>query len=323
MKLRYKAWQNASRDKNADELLTALEEAESKFRRRPDVSFEFKIKNLMMVADAQLRHSRFHTSTPRSVDELRSTLRIAEELATNIEEKHSTYKQLRFYVLQLAILDDDQSLIESESNWIVANAQGTNYEKSALIQLAKLADDQIQSAVAPTSEQIENTIARFEILSQRLGDSESALKSNSNARVTYLRLAELHRMNRNFAESRKILNRLNQTFPKHVIYLRQLALTQTQSGDYESAMIVWKTLVSGVPAGSDEWFECKYNLAICLANTNHTIEARKLLEQTIRLGGDIPEKWSQLIEDQLEKIQSAGKAKSLAQGLRPLNNLNN
>ena len=137
---------------------------------------------------------------------------------------------------------------------------------------------------------------KFDRLVQLTGSSAKDLQNSANARVAYSRLAELNRMAGKNEEAIRMFLKLNEALPNQVAYIKNLAITHVAAKQYEQAVLILKRVIAGVTPGSDSWFEAKLLLAECLHSTDQTEDARKLIRQTIRLGGDMPADWQARFE---------------------------
>jgi hypothetical protein len=73
------------------------------------------------------------------------------------------------------------------------------------------------------------------------------------------------------------------------------------AGDVEAALPFWRKLNSGVQAGSDLWYESKYQLIVGLASSDPDA-AGKIYRQTRRLSPELPQKWRLPFEQLEEKL---------------------
>jgi len=142
----------------------------------------------------------------------------------------------------------------------------------------------------------------YQRLSGLLGQSEKQLKSSANARVAFARLGELQQLAGKSIESNRILQTLVDIFPGNAKYLRNLAVAK-MAGDPGAAREIWQRLASGSEAGSDLWFESKWQLAKILATTDKD-SASQLLKQTMQLGGEMPDSWRRSYQSTLEALSS-------------------
>ena len=145
-------------------------------------------------------------------------------------------------------------------------------------------------------------IETYERLSNVLGQSEQQLKASANARVAFARLGELQQIAGQSAESERVFLILGEYFPGNAKYLRNLAVARSNS-DQAAAKEIWQRLAAGSEAGSELWFESKWQLAKILGKTDRA-SATKLLQQTMQLGGEVPEQWKQAYESSLQEFRT-------------------
>lgn len=303
VELRYRNWNQAfqSDEPAVEKRYAALNDEVQRYCQLIGVDENQKLRAMMLSIDSALKSAK--------PEQARKQLNFAKNYANQLSTQSSEYGEFRFYQLRLAILENDESQIESESNWQSVHGKGTNREASALIQLAKLADTRLASfsktniQSVDKTKLIENAIKQYDRLVQFTGSSQEDLTRSANARVAYSRLAELKGMVGKNEDAIRIFLKLNQAFPKQVNYIQSLASTYASSEQYELAMPMLKRLIAGVTPGSDSWFEAKLLLSECLLATNQVDDARKLVDQTIRLGGDMPASWTERFEALRERLE--------------------
>ena len=246
----------------------------------------------MLVIDALFR------SQPTNLETIRKRL---DEIRSLALSSGPIYQEFRFYEFQYAIRMGQQDQAKADAIWLVENAQGTRFESSALIQLAGVADEEFKSKSKPTPDELAGLIEIFDRLVAVLGSSEARLKRLANARVAYVRLAELTLMAGEADKALAMLETINRIFPNHKSYLRKLALAYTETKQFESAIEIWRKLATGLEPGSDLWFEAKFQLASNLYRAGDRQGARQVYDQTILLSNEIPKKW-QLEFDRLNEL---------------------
>lgn len=293
-KIKYQVWLRAHQSNqttSASQSLEALIQTESMYRQLKTASEESKLKTMLLVIDAMLRVE----STP--LESIRHRLDLARELADNAMLEGQIYVEYRYYEFRYADRSGRQETAIAEAKWLSKNAQGTSFEKSALIQLAQLADQQLLEQVSPAIDEYKKVVSIFERLVGLLGSSDENLKSSANARVAYARLAELRLAAGSVDQAIEMLELLNRIFPNHKSYLRQLGLARTNAQQYSQAILIWRKLAGGVDPGSEFWYESKYYLATCLHQSGEQAAARELHRQTCHLSPDLPEIWKPRFEE--------------------------
>ena len=243
-------------------------------------SNESNVKAILLVTDAMLR------TNPPDLKKIRDRLDIAENL---VNEQGPIYQEYRYYEFQYAIRSGQPAKAAEQANWLSENARGTRFETSALIQLAQAADQKLNAS--PNPDDLRRVIAVFERLVGLLGSSDDVLKKRTNARVAFLRLAELKLKAGEREKAIEMLESINRVFPNRKSYLRQLALAYVESSQFEKSTAIWRKLAAGLEPGTDLWFEAKYQLVSCLIKSDDRSSARQVYEQTVLLGDEMPQRW--------------------------------
>jgi len=287
VKIRYTSWVAANREESSSEseAFQALLDANSLFQKLAAADAESKVKSHLLIIDAMLRTDSIDDQT------IHDRLDQISVIAAKVANHRSVYQEFRYYQFVFANRINDQDGARAEALWLAEHAQGTRFEKSAMIQLARLMDQQLTEKSNPTHDELVDAIGVYEKLVELLGTSESQLEQSPNARVAFARLAALKLKTGSSEEAMDMLISLNEIFPNHKSYLRQLATTYTQSQHYAPAIPIWQKLIRGVDSGSDVWLESKYNLAWCLFHSGLKDEARQVHEQTRRLAPELPDAW--------------------------------
>ncbi len=68
------------------------------------------------------------------------------------------------------------------------------------------------------------------------------------------------------------------------------------------ALPLWRKLSAGVSAGTDLWYESKYQMIVCLLETDSQ-SAAQIYRQTIRLSPELPAKWRLPFEELRAKLE--------------------
>ena len=296
VRFKYQDWLDGSSNSEAREIaFKSLAQAENDYLSLDSTSAESRLKVRLLVIDVILRSlpTQSKSEAESRLAEVERRLAQAEQLVVSAGPLDmSVLQEFKYYTFWLASAKKDQEGATVAANWLAKNAKGSRFERSALIQLAQLADDELRSQEHPTQEQILETAQIYDRLSTLLLSSQGGGNS-VNTRVALLRLAELKLQAGAIKEAVEVTQTLNRAFPNHKTILRQLAISFMASDQHAEAMPIWKKLILGVDSGSDFWFESKYNLALCLRKTGALDEAKELHSQTIRLSPHIPAKWEQ------------------------------
>lgn len=163
----------------------------------------------------------------------------------------------------------DAETARAEARWLGRHARGSTAEHAALIALARMADDALSgSDPASRPARLAEALDAYGQLATALGDTPEAIAADRNALVANARLAayatELGRHGEAAARYDAILG----AYPKDANYLRRAGLAHFQAGQFERALACWQTLVDGLPAGSERWFEAKYYQMSALAKVD-------------------------------------------------------
>jgi len=216
---------------------------------------------------------------PADKETASSYLAKAASWVPSLPESHSSVAEFHYRSLQLARVQNNDRARQQHAQWLVQNAAGSVYETPALIVAAKAIETSIQKA---EGEQLENLQAEahdvYRRLVQLLGDSKDVISSQKNARVAISRMAHYAHKCGQYAEAADRLERLLAVYPKDKGYLRRCGEAHFLAGSYKASLPYWRTLLSGLSSGSQEWYQAKYHLLACLAHTDKPI-ARKALRQ--------------------------------------------
>jgi hypothetical protein len=99
--------------------------------------------------------------------------------------------------------------------------------------------------------------------------------------------------------------RLLQAQPRNQQALRRLAVNADAAGDQRKALDCWRTLLNGLDAGTNDWYEARYE-SIRLLAALEPARAREAMAQHVVLYPDYgPEPWGsklKKIEDELRSV---------------------
>ena len=302
VKRRYEDWLQHFQTKSDQESqkIISLCESELSYRRLESATDQSKIKTTLLVVDALLRLENFDPL------QVRQRLDVAKRFVDLSESSGNLYFEYRYYEFLFANRAGETDRAQQQAIWLSENAKGTRFEKSALVLLAQTADQRYRQSVANNSATTKSTkelVSIFERLVSVLGSSPQLLTSAPNARVAYARLAELHVSGGNSKKAIEMFNTLKRLFPNNKNYLVNLGRAHSQAEGFEAAIPVWRKLAAGVQAGTELWFESKLNLAIALFKTGNQKDSQTLIDQTVRLSPEMPDKWKQEFDNLASKIE--------------------
>ncbi|MBI2478994.1 MAG: hypothetical protein HYV60_10295, partial [Planctomycetia bacterium] len=188
----------------------------------------------------------------------------ASSLATSLPSSNVAVAEHHFHTMQLAQKRGDLLQERLNAGWLVKNAAGSRYELAAIIVMARTMDKKVEAS--GNSADVQEAFALYQRLVELLGDSPEAIRASKNAQVANSRLADYaSRLGRHDIAAQRMKSLLKASDdPPSKSYLRRAGLASFAAHDYADAIIHWRTLVKGLPKGSDEWFEAKYYQLACL-----------------------------------------------------------
>lgn len=203
----------------------------------------------------------------------------ASKFVSPTSESGSLDAEYHYRRLQLATLRKQEPDRQQRAEWLVQNAAGTAYEAPALVVVARAADQRVeQSPVADRLEAQRTAYRIYQRLVERLGTSPEILQSDQNARVALSRSADYAMQLEQYQDAAAQLDSLLAAFPTDRNYLRRSGMAHFQAGSYPLSLERWRTLLTGMPIGTDEWYEAKYHQILCLNETDPEM-ASKVLHQ--------------------------------------------
>jgi tetratricopeptide (TPR) repeat protein len=282
--LRYQLWSKAkSEPAKAEPLGADLLKTVDRFLAMSDKANdnERRLKAALLAVDVL-------QSAP-SVDQARVTalLTSVANAVNHLDAKNPAVIEYQYRRLQLAQRTGDVSALKQAAAWIADHGTGTQYELPGLVIVAREADAAVASAVASDRAAKAAEAAKiYTRLVALLGDSPAVLGSNKNALAATSKLAQYDEELKRWPQAAERLQRLVEAAPKDRRLLRRAALATFQAGQYSQSLSYWRTLLSGLENGSDEWLEAKYFQLACLEMTNRPT-AEKVLKQLKVLFPDI------------------------------------
>lgn len=290
----HQLWSRASEDGKAEvasELYAAVREYLA--AARDDADDARKLKCCLLATDAALNGPRPDESV--AADFLVEALPLAQRLSP----KDSLVAQYHYRRLQMAGRQGDDRARRTHADWLVNNAAGSTYELPALVVSAKSLDEELKSKSTTVEERkslLEEAYSVYARLAKREGDSVEAISTRKNARIATSKLAFYASQLGQFDEAGSHLEKLLAAYPKDKSYLRRAGLAYFQAGSYDKSLPHWRTILSGVPADSEEWYEAKYYQLNCLFNTDPET-AKKVLRQFKLLHPNVgPPAWKDKFE---------------------------
>jgi len=182
----------------------------------------------------------------------------ASSLATALPASNVAVAEHHFYMMQLAQRRGDALHERLNAGWLVQNAAGSRYELAAIIVMARTMDKKVEAS--GSADDLQEAFALYQRLVQLLGDTPEAIRASKNAQVANSKLADYAmRLGRYDIAAQRMQSLLEASDgPPSKSYLRRAGLASFAAQNYAAAIVHWRTLVKGLPKGSDEWFEAKY-----------------------------------------------------------------
>ncbi len=264
--LHHRRWSQAREDKAqagpaARDLQQSVDAYLTAAKRDADESR--KLRATLLVVDAAL------TPSPPDFDNGRAYLDKAEPFATSLPTGDSAVVEYYYWMFRLAKETDDASGQRRHAQWLIDNARGSAYERSAIVTMAVAADEAVKSAAAAALRQRQQEAAGiYTRLVDLLGDSSEAIANDKNARIANSRLADYEYDLGQFDKAGDRLEKVLATQPDSKTYLRRTGLAQFHAGRHTAALAHWRKLTAGLEKGSEPWFEAKYYQIACLAKTD-------------------------------------------------------
>lgn len=196
--------------------------------------------------------------------------------------------EYQFRRLELAQHQQDHLAARQAAEHLSVHGRGTAYEAAGLVVLAQAAEGQARTAEPDQQvqawRQTEEFYARLVVL---LGDTPDAWLKDPKAAAAAARLVACHEQLGRWPEAADRLNRLVVAFPKDRSLLQRAGRACFAAGRHAEALTHWRTLLAGLPAGSEEWFEAKYYQVACLLQTDRPA-AERVLQQLDVLYPEVP-----------------------------------
>ena len=176
--------------------------------------------------------------------------------------------------LRLAQKTKNAGDAEAKARWLVRNARGHNYEIQAVVHLCKV----LEKEANKNAEQRREAYELYARLATHYGQTENDLRTKKNAKYVNLQLAHYAHETGAFGEAADVLTIFLSLDPKNEKYLRRLGLANFEAKRYPQALGQWRTLVSGLKRGSQQWHEARYYQIASLAKTDRS-KASKVYKQ--------------------------------------------
>lgn len=215
-------------------------------------------------------------------------LKQVETAAQGLEPASPVALEYQFRLLELAQEQGNASVTLRAAQHLADHGRQTPYEAAALVVLARAAEEEAQAADGPRQHEAwARAAALYARLAELLGETRERLTEDKNAAAAASRLAWCHEQLGRWSEAADRLDRLVTAFPKDQTLLRRAGRAAFEAGRYAEALAHWRTLLAGLPAGSEAWFEAKYYQLACLVHTDRPA-AQRVLRQLEVLYPEVP-----------------------------------
>ncbi|MEK6248088.1 MAG: hypothetical protein N2C12_07905, partial [Planctomycetales bacterium] len=276
--LRYEKWvrdKKSSQGKDRHQLQEAVDQY---LQNTKGVRDERRVRAALWGVDAIL------AAQPSDLNAASAMIERVKSSAEALDQASSVRHKYRYRALRLALQSDDRAALQRHALWLADHAPKSDYAPYALTVLARASELAVQESTGEDQLQQHQLEARdiFERLVRLLGDSAEQIRGSKNALVANSRLAHYDQQTGRFAEAAQRLEKLLEAYPSNKKYLRRAGLTLYNDKQYERSLSHWRTLVSGLPGESDEWYEAKYFQLSCLAKSA-PVKAVKVMDQFRRL----------------------------------------
>jgi len=203
----------------------------------------------------------------------------ASALVDRLPASDSLVADYHYRRMQLAGARKQEPQKLEEARWLVQHAAGSAYELTALVVVARAADEGVERSTGDgRTEAQQNAFQVYQRLVQRLGTSLAVLQSSQNARVSLSRLADYAGQLRQYRDAANWLDALVDAFPTDRDYLRRSGLAHFHAEEFETSLNRWRALLAGLPNAAEGWYEAKYYQLLCLKQTDPDT-ARKVWDQ--------------------------------------------
>jgi hypothetical protein len=271
--LRHRLWSEQRTDPQLSVARFAdLQDAVQTFLRTPQAAADVSqaVKCCLLLADAAL-----HLLEP-NLEAARQILDNAAPRVTKLAISDPLTIEYHYRRLELASAQGDADARRQEAQWLTDHAADSPYELAGLLTIANALDREATAASGDSGLQ-ERAYAAYQRVVALLEKSGS-LAESKNLQVACSRLAHFASQLGHHAEAADQLEKLLQISPQDRRLLRRAGLAQSQAGQHAKALAHWRTLLLGLPKGSNDWLEAKYYQLLALSKTDPA-QARKVMDQ--------------------------------------------
>ncbi len=242
-------------------LLAAVDRCLETSRQAPDETRQ--LKAALLAAEVLLADPAGDASAAAGY------LQRASAWASRVPDEHPLAADYHYRRLVLAGRQADDAARRTHARWLLEHAPESAYEVPALVVVAKSLEEQIQAdTAAPDAQRDQEAWDVYHRLSERLGTEPETLRAAPNARVALSKAAEYAGRRNRPDEAAAYLEKLLAAFPTDKNYLRRAGLARFETSEYAQSLAHWRTLLGGLPDGTDAWYEAKYYQLRCLMQTD-------------------------------------------------------
>ncbi len=271
----HKQWNAATAGQRAQLLPKVIQSVDAFLAASDAADQKRRLKCMLIAADVALNGPTPDAATAGKY------LQLAAGMITTSENKPAA-AEFHYRMLQLAMRQGNDSAAQQHADWITTNAAGSPYELPALVQLAQ--------RVAGNDAPAEAGYNVYRRLVEVLGTDQETLKTQKNARIASVNFAKYAAAVGKFDEAADAIGRVLQTDPKNKRYLKLAAESSFQAGQNEQAVQHFRTLVRGLPANTDEWYEAKYYQIAALMRSEPE-KGKQVLKQFQLMHRDLGAPW--------------------------------
>ena len=242
-----------------------------------------KIRVLMIAADAAIRQQ------PSDLGRAKDFLGRADLIASSVDA--SKLIEYHYQHFQVAQKSGNRSGAISHAKWLMEKGNGSPYQKSAIITLARDADKQVADADATEKNlKIREAIEIYAEMVSLFGDSEEVLAKSKNSRVAVSKLASYYMQLGENSKAADFLSRLTAAVPKDRNILLRYSKSSFNAGQFAESLPSWRRLLKASKEGTNEWYEAKFHVISCLQKTDPS-SAMPVYDQFRKLHPNPPAEW--------------------------------
>ncbi len=215
----------------------------------------------------------------------------AERLArlrSQLPAQSLAVSESHYYEWLLALRISDTAGIREHSQWLLENAQQTEFYGAALSHRANQNYDRWQ--VQPENEQLQQEAIESHQALRTWLQSHRSPQNSQRISVIERRMADWFERLEQWDQANAIYDALREQAGDEAQLLLRAARVKMKLQQWSDALLIWRRLVGGSTAGSSEWFESKLGVIRCLQSID-SAQAWTVWQQTKDLYPQMPEPW--------------------------------